>query len=46
MRDEPEKLVPNGSFETQLRDETQQLIRFGISDIVFANFDSRRRLNC
>jgi hypothetical protein len=28
--DELETLVHNGSFETQLRDETQQLIRFSI----------------
>ena len=28
--DEPELLDRNGSFETQLGDETQQLIRFSI----------------
>ena len=44
VRDEPEILVPTGNPETQLRYETQQLIRFGILKLVFADFDSRRRL--
>ena len=45
VSDEPELLVRIGSFETQLRDKTQQLIRFGILRLVFADFDSRRRLH-
>ncbi len=33
------------SFTMALRDETQQLIRFSIMELVVADFDSRRRLN-